>query len=315
MNDDKNKHRGIPFQKYIDAFLDVMVAERGTSVRTIAAYGKDLTDLNGFLSARGIDIRKATRTDLEEYLHSIVKAGLSAKTQGRRLSALREFYRYLYSEDLIKKNPADYLQSPKIGQSLPKYLTEDEVKRLIDKADENDVRMKTMLEVLYASGMRVSELVGLTVLAVTKDNKTITITGKGNKERIVPLNEPAAVALEDWISLHRDNSLNKGRESKWLFPSSGKEGHLTRDGFFKALKKIALAANIDSERVSPHVLRHSFASHLVAHDADLRSVQKMLGHADIATTQIYTHILQDRLKKTVENSHPLAYSATKGKFG
>ncbi len=314
MNDDKNKHRGIPFQKYIDAFLDVMVAERGASVRTIAAYGKDLTDLNGFLSARGIDLRKATRTDLEEYLHSIVKAGLSAKTQGRRLSALREFYRYLYSEDLIKKNPADYLQSPKIGQSLPKYLTEDEVKRLIDKADENDVRMKTMLEVLYASGMRVSELVGLTVLAVTKDNKTITITGKGNKERIVPLNEPAAVALNEWL-IHRELSLKRGRISKWLFPSSGKEGHLTRDGFFKALKKIALAADIDPERVSPHVLRHSFASHLVAHDADLRSVQKMLGHADIATTQIYTHILQDRLKKTVENSHPLAYSATKGKFG
>ena len=314
MNDDKNKHRGIPFQKYIDAFLDVMVAERGASVRTIAAYGKDLTDLNGFLSARGIDLRKATRTDLEEYLHSIVKAGLSAKTQGRRLSALREFYRYLYSEDLIKKNPADYLQSPKIGQSLPKYLTEDEVKRLIDKADENNVRMKTMLEVLYASGMRVSELVGLTVLAVTKDNKTITITGKGNKERIVPLNEPAAVALNEWL-IHRELSLKRGRISKWLFPSSGKEGHLTRDGFFKALKKIALAADIDPERVSPHVLRHSFASHLVAHDADLRSVQKMLGHADIATTQIYTHILQDRLKKTVENSHPLAYSATKGKFG
>ena len=291
-----------------------MVAERGASVRTIAAYGKDLTDLNGFLSARGIDLRKATRTDLEEYLHSIVKAGLSAKTQGRRLSALREFYRYLYSEDLIKKNPADYLQSPKIGQSLPKYLTEDEVKRMIDKADENDVRMKTMLEVLYASGMRVSELVGLTVLAVTKDNKTITITGKGNKERIVPLNEPAAVALNEWL-IHRELSLKRGRISKWLFPSSGKVGHLTRDGFFKALKKIALAADIDPERVSPHVLRHSFASHLVAHDADLRSVQKMLGHADIATTQIYTHILQDRLKKTVENSHPLAYSATKGKFG
>ena len=174
--------------------------------------------------------------------------------------------------------------------------------------------MKTMLEVLYASGMRVSELVGLTVLAVTKDNKTITITGKGNKERIVPLNEPAAVALNEWL-IHRELSLKRGRISKWLFPSSGKEGHLTRDGFFKALKKIALAADIDPERVSPHVLRHSFASHLVAHDADLRSVQKMLGHADIATTQIYTHILQDRLKKTVENSHPLAYSATKGKFG
>lgn len=314
MSDNKNERRAIPYQKYIDAFLDILIAERGASMRTIAAYGKDLTDLNGFLTARGIDLRKATRTDLEEYLHGIVKAGLSAKTQGRRLSALREFYRYLYSEDLIKKNPADYLQSPKIGQSLPKYLTEEETARLIDTAKEKDVRMKTMLEVLYASGMRVSELVGLTVLAVTKDNKTITITGKGNKERVVPLNEPATIALNEWL-IHREFSLKKGRVSKWLFPSSGKEGHLTRDGFFKALKKIAVDAGIDPARVSPHVFRHSFASHLIAHDADLRSVQKMLGHADIATTQIYTHILQDRLKKTVENSHPLAYSASKGKFG
>lgn len=309
----KNNLKGFPYQKYIDAFLDVLVAERGASQRTITAYGSDLTNLNGFLSARGIDIRKAKRADLEEYLHSIVKAGLSAKTQGRRLSALREFYRYLYSEDLIKKNPADYLQSPKIGRSLPKYLTEEEITRLLEAASE-DVRMKTLLEILYASGMRVSELVGLTVLSVTKDNKTITVMGKGSKERIVPLNDPAAVALNEWL-IHREISLKRGRPSKWLFPSSGKEGHLTRDGFFKALKKIALAANIDPERVSPHVFRHSFASHLIAHDADLRSVQKMLGHADIATTQIYTHILPDRLKKTVEKSHPLAYSATKGKFG
>lgn len=314
MSDNRNERRAIPYQKYIDAFLDILIAEHGASVRTIEAYGKDLTDLNGFLTARGIDLRKAKRTDLEEYLHSIVKAGLSAKTQGRRLSALREFYRYLYSEDLIKKNPADYLQSPKIGQSLPKYLTEEETARLIDTAKEKDVRMKTMLEVLYASGMRVSELVGLTVLAVTKDNKTITVIGKGNKERIVPLNEPAAAALNEWL-IHREFSLKRGRVSKWLFPSSGKEGHLTRDGFFKALKKIAVETGIDPVRVSPHVFRHSFASHLIAHDADLRSVQKMLGHADIATTQIYTHILQDRLKKTVENSHPLAYSASKGKFG
>lgn len=309
----KNNLKSFPYQKYIDAFLDVLVAERGASQRTITAYGRDLTDLNGFLSARGIDIRKAKRTDLEEYLHSIVKAGLSAKTQGRRLSALREFYRYLYSEDLIKKNPADYLQSPKIGRSLPKYLTEEEITRLLEAASE-DMRMKTLLEILYASGMRVSELVGLTVLSVTKDNKTITVMGKGSKERIVPLNDPAAVALNDWL-VRREDSLKRRRPSKWLFPSSGKEGHLTRDGFFKALKKIALAANIDPERVSPHVFRHSFASHLIAHDADLRSVQKMLGHADIATTQIYTHILPDRLKKTVEKSHPLAYSATKGKFG
>lgn len=307
-------HKPTSYNKYIDSFLEVMIAERGASKLTIAAYGRDLADLNAFLSVRTTDIRKAKRSDLEEYLHTMVKNALSAKTQSRRLSAIREFYRYLFSEDLIKKNPADYLESPKLGKSLPKYLTENEINALIMTAEKKDMRMKTLLEILYASGLRVSELVSLTVLAVTKDNKTITVVGKGNKERIVPLNEPAAVALNSWLN-EREFSLKKGRVSKWLFPSRGKEGHLTRDGFFKALKNIAIEAGIDIHKVSPHVFRHSFASHLIAHDADLRSVQKMLGHADIATTEIYTHILEDRLKKTVEKSHPLAYSASKGKFG
>lgn len=296
--------------KYIDSFLDVMVAERGASPRTITAYGKDLTDAATFLKVHGVDMVRAKHTDLEQYMHTTLQNGLSAKTQSRRLSALREFYRYLFSENIIKKNPADYLESPKIGHSLPKYLSEAEINALIETAAHKNIRIKTLLEVLYASGMRVSELVCLPLLAVTKDNKMICVMGKGNKERFVPLNEPAAVALNQWLIV-RETILK--RPSKWLFPSKGaKDGHLTRDGFFKALKQIALHAGIDIERVSPHVFRHSFASHLIAHDADLRSVQKMLGHADIATTEIYTHILEDRLKKTVEKSHPLSYSAKTG---
>lgn len=297
--------------KYIASFLDVLIAERGASPRTITAYERDLNDVNSFLTVLGIDLGKAKQTDLENYMHTVVKNGLSAKTQSRRLSAIREFYRYLFSEDIIKKNPADYLESPKIGKSLPKYLTENEITTLIETAAHKNIKIKTLLEVLYASGMRVSELVCLPLLAVTKDNKMICVMGKGNKERFVPLNEPAAVALNQWLIV-RETFLK--RPSKWLFPSAeAKEGHLTRDGFFKALKQIALHAGIDPERVSPHVFRHSFASHLIAHDADLRSVQKMLGHADIATTEIYTHILEDRLKKTVEKSHPLSYSADTGK--
>lgn len=300
-------------QRQIDAFIEMMTAERGSSNNTTISYKRDLTDLLNFLTTQGIELKKAKPADLENYLQNISKSFLSAKTQSRRLCAIREFYRFLYSEDLIKKNPTDYLQSPKTIKSLPKYLTESEISTLIDTASKQNTRIHLLLEMLYASGMRVSELVSLPLNSVTQDEKTITITGKGNKERIVPLNTQTIHLLNKWM-IRRESHLRKGRPSKWLFPSVSKSGHLTRDGFFKQLKKIALAANIAPERVSPHVFRHSFASHLIAHDADLRSVQKMLGHADIATTEIYTHILEDRLKKTVEKSHPLSYSGIqKGK--
>ncbi|MGN1063270.1 MAG: site-specific tyrosine recombinase XerD [Alphaproteobacteria bacterium] len=292
--------------KYVDSFCEVLVAERGAGVRTVAAYAGDLKDLSDFLSGQGKTLHKATHTDLTAYMHMIVRNALSPKTQSRRLAAIREFYRYLLSEGVIKKNPADYLESPKIGKALPKYLSEADITKLIETASSQNVRLKTLLEVLYATGMRVSELVGLPVSAMTDDNKTITVIGKRQKERMIPLSEPAAAALEQWLII-RESRLS--RPNKWLFPSASKEGHLTRNGFFKELKKLSLIAGIDSAKVSPHVFRHSFASHLVAHEADLRSVQKMLGHADIATTEIYTHILEDRLKKTVEKSHPLAYSA------
>ncbi len=298
-------------QKYIDAFLEMIVAERGASPRTVEAYGRDIIDLNAFLSHKNIALHKADCSDLQNYMRQIAAAHMTPRTQSRRLSAIREFYRFLYSEDIIAKNPADYLESPKLGKALPKYLTEEEIDRLIRFGKDYSRRMGVLLEILYATGLRVSELVGLPIVGVTEDNKTLTVNGKGSKERTVPLGESAADALNDWL-IHREFSLKRGRTSKWLFPSATKSGHLTRDGFFKALKVIALNAGIDPERVSPHVFRHSFASHLIAHDADLRSVQKMLGHADIATTEIYTHILQDRLKKTVEKSHPLAYSSKKG---
>ena len=295
---------------FVDSFLEMMVAERGVSPKTVEAYLRDLNDLTAFLSVKGLSLIKAKREDLKNYMQQLAENGLSPKTQARRLSAVREFYRFLFSEKRINKNPADYLLSPKVGKSLPKYLSEEEVVRLLQTAEKEDKRIYTMLEVLYASGMRVSELVSLPVTAVTEDNKTVSVIGKGRKERIVPLNVPAEKALDRWLIL-REMTLNSGRTNKWLFPSASKTGYLTRDGFFKHLKQIALKAGIAPEKVSPHVFRHSFASHLVAHEADLRSVQKMLGHADIATTEIYTHILSDKLKKVVEKSHPLSYSMPK----
>ena len=291
----------------IEDFLDMMVAERGASPRTVSSYRRDLIDFEAFLSVRGERPKKASPTDLQTYVRQLASGGLSPRTQARRLSAIREFYRFLFSENRIAKNPTDYLVSPKVGKSLPKYLSESEVNNLIQTAKQTDVRIYTMLEVLYASGMRVSELVGLPVMSVTQNNKMVSVVGKGNKERIVPLNDLAAAALCDWLAV-RENHLPVGRVNKWLFPSRSKEGHMTRDGFFKHLKQVAVQAGLAPEKVSPHVLRHSFASHLVAHDADLRSVQQMLGHADIATTEIYTHILSDRLKKVVEKAHPLSYS-------
>lgn len=292
--------------KHLEAFLEVIVAERGASPRTVLAYRQDLEDFSSFLkNTSGKTMEKAGEKEIASYMEMIVKNALAPKTQARRLSALREFYRYLYSEGIRKDMPTEFIDSPKIGRSLPKYLTEKEVVNLIETAFQKEIRVGTLLELLYASGMRVSELVELPLVAVLKDSTMIEIVGKGGKQRLVPLNKKARDAVEKWL-IEREFWIKPGRTSKWLFPSSGVTGHLTRDGFFKSLKKIALEAGIDPVKVSPHVFRHSFASHLVAHDADLRSVQKMLGHADISTTQIYTHVLEDRLKKVVSSNHPLS---------
>ena len=292
----------------IDAFLEMMQAERGSSLNTITAYRRDLTDYLAYLKTTHQSVLAVDSTHLRGYLTYLRSLHISPNTQSRHLSAIREFYRFAYSEDWIKENPTDYIESPKTPKSLPKYLTETEVLDLIRSARSENVRLYTLLEIVYASGLRVSELVGLPVTAFNPEEKHLFIVGKGSKERGVPLNEHAVQALTEWKK-YREKKLK--RPSKWLFPSSlSKSGHLTRGAFFKELKKLAMEIGLNPEKVFPHVFRHSFASHLVAHDADLRSVQKMLGHADIATTEIYTHILPDRLKKIVEKSHPLAYNKT-----
>ena len=294
----------------VDAFLEMMQAERGSAHNTIAAYRKDLTDFFKYLELTHQDVLNINGEHLRGYLTFLRSLKASPKTQGRHLSAIREFYRFLYSEDKVKENPCDYVDSPKIPKSLPKFLTEDEVLELIQAAQSENKRLYTLLELVYASGLRVSELVGLPLSAFNPLENHLFVVGKGSKERIVPLNEHASDALREWIEKYRD--LNLKRPSRWLFPThhKSKSGHLTRGAFFKELKKLAVEIGLDPDKVFPHVFRHSFASHLVAHEADLRSVQKMLGHADIATTEIYTHILPDRLKKIVEKSHPLAYNKT-----
>lgn len=292
----------------IESFLEMTRAERGAADNTVLAYTRDLQDFEHFLTSRNRSFENAQVADLRAYLADLAQNGLAVRTQSRRLSALREFYKFLYTEKIRKDNPTEVLDSPKSGRPLPKYLSEDEVARLIDALkklpDYKQARMRALTEIAYDSGLRVSELVALPLSVANAKENVMTVRGKGGKDRIVPLTEIAKRAIRDWLSL-RELSLPGGRTSKWLFPAQNKEGHLTRFAFYQELKQLALTAGILPSRVSPHVLRHSFASHLIAHDADLRSVQQMLGHSDISTTQIYTHILDDRLKKTVEKSHPL----------
>lgn len=296
-------------KELIAAFMETITAERGAAKNTIAAYTRDLEDCGEFLDSCRRTFENAEIPDLRTYLAFLAQNGMSVKTQARRLSALREFYKYLYTEKIRADNPTDALDSPRTGRSLPKYLSEEEINRLFDAVSnikpEKAVRMKALLEILYASGLRVSELVSLPASTANVRENFLIVRGKGSKDRMVPLTDAAKQALRDWIP-EREKTLPKGRESRWLFPSRSKTGHLTREGFFEELKTLAVAAGIPAARVSPHVIRHSFASHLIAHDADLRTVQQMLGHANIATTQIYTHILDDRLKNTVEKNHPLA---------
>ena len=295
-------------EEQIEAFLEMMQAERGVSANTIMAYRRDLTDFFKYLDETQQTALALDGPHLRGYLTFLKTQNVCSKTQSRHLSAIREFYRFLYSENRIKENPCDYIQMPKMPKSLPKYLSEQEVLDLIRSAKESSYRLYTLLEVVYASGLRVSELVGLPLTAFNPTEKHLFVIGKGSKERVVPLNEHATEALQKWLP-EREKQLS--RRSKWLFPSTrSQSGHLTRGAFFKELKKLASDIGLNPEKVFPHVFRHSFASHLVAHEADLRSVQKMLGHSDITTTEIYTHILPDRLKKIVEKSHPLAYNKT-----
>ena len=304
----------IPFNAPINAFLDMMLAERNAAANTRAAYARDLSDAAGFMAHKKIDLVEANEDDVRAYLRSQGKN--AARTQARRLSALRQFYRFLCSEGQRKEDPTRSIDAPKLGRVLPKYLSEKEVGRLITTVTrypgDDGLRLRVMLELLYAAGLRVTELVTLPVSAIQFDRCLVLVRGKGDKESVVPLGEPALKAVQEWLPV-RKRMLGSKRASPYLFPSlsHGKLAPITRQRIFQLLKQLALAAKLDPKRLSPHVVRHAFATHLIEHGADLRSVQTMLGHADIATTQIYTHVAGDRLARTVAEHHPLSKRAGK----
>ena len=294
--------------RHIGSFLEMMAAERGAAANTRAAYRRDLEDFAAHAGRRGRASALAMPEDLRSYLAGLDAAGMSARTQARRLSALRQFHRFLVDEGIRADDPTASLDSPKLGRPLPKVMAEDEVRRLIDAAAARGgiegLRLVALLELIYGTGLRVSELVGLPLSALRRDAPVLLVRGKGDKERLVPLTTSAIKAVAAY-RVERDR-LPAAKDSPWLFPSRGASGHLTRHRFAQSLKELAAEVGIDPQRLSPHVLRHAFATHLIDHGADLRSVQEMLGHADIATTQIYTHVAQDRLGKLVAERHPLS---------
>ena len=283
---------------YIDIFLEAMSAEKGRSQKTLTAYASDLHHAQSVIG----NLLTADNKDIQNYLAELPDKPSSV---ARKASALRTFYKFLMLEKIINKNPTNNLELPKRGRALPKYLSEQEIELLISSADDikTSVRLRCMIELLYASGLRVSELCELPMSANLGDK--LLIHGKGSKERLVPMHEGAQHALHKWLEMRGDI------DSKYVFPTNSQSGHITRDGFFKILKKCAVLAGIDPNRVSPHVLRHSFASHLLAGGANLRIIQTMLGHEDISTTQIYTHVLPEKLRDTVESAHPLAHNEIK----
>jgi integrase/recombinase XerD len=285
----------------------MLAAERGAATLTLAAYRGDLFDLAVFLAARGMPVEAADAAALHAYLDSAT--GVGPRTLARRISAMRQFYKFLVIDGIRRDDPAADLETPGLGRLLPKILSENEVAGLIAaaraEAGGDGERLACLVELLYATGLRISELVTLPLAAAQRGPRFLMVTGKGGRERVVPLSEPSRAALSAYLT-SRDRFLTGSRPSRWLFPSRGRAGHLTRQRAGQLLKELAVKAGLDPERLSPHVLRHAFASHLLDHGADLRSVQQMLGHADIATTQIYTHVLSDRLRKLVETAHPLA---------
>lgn len=310
-----------PLPGSVEAFLDMLIAERGAALNTRHAYERDLADVCAFLKKQGKEIDIATTLDLKAYLAELgdrenakSKGGgkTAVRTIARRISALRQFFGFLVSEGKRSDDPTSTIESPKQTRTLPKILSEDEVTVLINSAQKQggpeSIRLVALLEILYATGLRVSELVGLPLTSIGPESRYLTVEGKGGRERMAPLSEPAQKAMKAYLDV-RTKFLMPDRaesQSKWLFPSRTSEsGHLTRQRFAQLLKELSRNAGIDPERVSPHVLRHAFATHLLKHGADLRSVQKMLGHADIATTQIYTQVVGDQVKEAADK-HPLA---------
>jgi integrase/recombinase XerD len=314
-------------QSLIALFLDMLAAERGAGENTLAAYGRDLADFSAYLVAKRRPLASAGTDDLRGYLGQLDKRGFAATSVARRLSAIRQLYRFLFAEGHRRDDPAAILAGPKRGRTVPKVLSIAEVDRLLATARAAGLapnvtaperlraaRLNCLIEVLYATGLRVSELVTLPVSAAERQARMLIVRGKGGKERMVPLNEAAKEAMRDYLALLAKASpqlagaqtAKPQAKTKWLFPSFGESGHLSRQHFARDLKALAAAAGLRAEQVSPHVLRHAFASHLLHNGADLRVVQTLLGHADISTTQIYTHVLEERLKSLVRDLHPLA---------
>lgn len=301
------------------AFLDMIAAERGAAPNTLAAYARDIDDFAAHLAASRNELAIARAADVTDYLQALSRAGLAASSRARKLSTLRQLYKFLLAEELIDEDPTHGVAGPRQRRPLPKTLSVAEVDRLIEAARARiepsqgrervrTLRLYCLLELLYATGMRVSELVSLPRQVLDGDDRVLTIRGKGGRERLVPLNQAARVGLDRYLALGRDpaDGVSAVIRTRWLFPSKSAEGHLTRQRFAQDLKALAQEAGLNPERVSPHVLRHAFASHLLDRGADLRAVQQLLGHADISTTEIYTHVLEDRLKRLVQEHHPLA---------
>lgn len=292
-----------------EAFLEMMAVERAAAANTLKNYGRDLQRFSAYAATRGESLETAGADDIAGWLEMLEAEGLSASTAALKTSALRQFYQFLYAEGYRADNPTASIQRPKTRRPLPKILTPEEVTALFEAAARmsgpKGLRLVAMLEVLYAAGLRVSELVGLKVSALRKGERVIIVRGKGDKERLAPLSRRAVEAVEAYTGV-RQEFVGEGKASSWLFPSRGQTGHITAARFAQMLKDLAVEAGVPASKVSPHVLRHAFATHLLEGGADLRSVQQMLGHADITTTQIYTHVAQDRLRELVMTKHPLA---------
>ncbi|GJM01760.1 MAG: tyrosine recombinase XerD [Rhodomicrobium sp.] len=308
----------------IEEFLAMLSAERGASANTLEAYARDLNRLRIFLFSHQKSLPEAAAEDLKAYLRHLSAEGLASATRSRQLSALRQFYRFLLAESMISDDPAAHLDAPKQKRPLPKLISIKEVEILLTQAKVETeshsgyarfqaLRLACLLELLYATGMRVSELVSLPLSVLKGDERLFTIRGKGGRERLVPLNETARTALGLYLEAlsEQKDSEKTQKPSKYLFPSGSQAGHLTRQRFAQELKQLAEKAGLNPAKISPHVLRHAFASHLLDRGADLRAVQQLLGHADISTTEIYTHVLEERLKSLVGQHHPLA-NAGKG---
>jgi integrase/recombinase XerD len=305
--------------RLIGQFMEMMAAQRGASANTLAAYQRDLRDFSGFLAIGGHNLTQVDRAAIEKFLAGLSAAGMSPQTAARKLSALRQLFHFLYSEQLRADNPTTTLETPRRGKRLPGTLDIKEVGNLLETARSNDspegLRLLAMLELVYGAGLRVSELVTLTLAAIqVKEGSTqveadfLMVRGKGNKERLVPLHGKARQALSRYLQIRRVFIKSDKEDAKWLFPYHRAQGYVTRQQFGVMLKELALATGLDPEKLSPHTLRHSFASHLLEGGADLRVIQELLGHSDISTTQIYTHVAGERLKKLVQESHPLAKS-------